>query len=74
MDTKQSFEMGTYFKVRWYAKKYHKIITRNATWDRQCKAWNSLEGIPCLTFNNYDAKTSNKYRTATNYAVLKVNL
>ena len=69
---KQQFDNGTYFKVRWFADIYQETITRNAKWDDQCKTWISKKGDQCMTFNNYDARTENKYRTAKNYEVLNV--
>ena len=60
--TNQQFDIGTYFRVRYYAKKHDKIITRRAKWDGQCKTWNSKKGIPCMTYFDVDA---DGYRTAT---------
>ena len=66
----QKFDIGTYFRVRYYAKKHEKTITRKAQWDNQCKTWNSKKGIPCMTYFDIDA---DGYRTATGrYEVLNV--
>ena len=58
----QKFDIGTYFRVRYYAKKHEKTITRKSQWDNQCKTWNSKKGIPCMTYFDVDA---DGYRTAT---------
>ena len=41
--TKQQFDIGTYFTVKYYAKKHEKTITRRAKWDGQCKTWKYLD-------------------------------
>ena len=71
MKDKQQFDIGTYYRVRWFAIKYQKTITRNAKWDNQCKVWIDKKGDQCMTFYSRDVLTRNPYRTAVNYEVLE---
>ena len=53
--TKQQFDIGTYFTVRYYAKKHEKTITRKAQWDEKCKEEISKKGIPYMIYFDVDA-------------------
>ena len=64
----QQFDIGTYFRVRYYAKKHEKIITRKAQWKEKCTEEISNKGIPYMIYFDVDA---DGYRTATGkYEVL----
>ena len=66
----QKFDIGTYFRVRYYAKKHEKTITRKAQWNEKCKEEISKKGIPYMIYFDVDA---DGYRTATGrYEVLNV--
>ena len=58
----QQFDIGTYFRVRYYAKKHEKIITRKAQWKEKCTEEISNKGIPYMIYFDVDA---DDYRTAT---------
>ena len=58
----QQFDIGTYFRVRYYAKKHEKTITRKAQWNEKCKEEISKKGIPYMIYFDVDA---DGYRTAT---------
>ena len=65
---KEQFDIGTYFRVRYYAKKHEKTITRKAQWDEKCKEEISKKGIPYMIYFDVDA---DNYRCATGkYEVL----
>ena len=44
------------FTITYYAKKYGKIITRNAKWDSLSKYWTSKVGTPLVTYYDLDAQ------------------
>ena len=58
----QKFDIGTYFRVRYYAKKHKKTITRKAQWKEKCTEEISNKGIPYMIYFDVDA---DGYRTAT---------
>ena len=68
--TKQQFDIGMYFTIKYYADKHSKTITRRAKWDEKCRTWVDKKGDQCLCFFDRDATSKNKYRTAVNYEVL----
>ena len=68
--TKQQFDIGMYFTIKYYADKHSKTITRRAKWDEKCRTWVDKKGDQCACFYDVDAPTTNKYRTAVNYEVL----
>ena len=51
----QKFDIGTYFRVRYYAKKHEKTITRKAQWNEKCKEEISKKGIPYMIYFDVDA-------------------
>ena len=64
----QQFDIGTYFRVRYYAKKHEKIITRKAQWKEKCTEEISNKGILYMIYFDVEA---DGYRTATGkYEVL----
>jgi hypothetical protein len=60
--TKQQFDIGTYFTIKYYADKHSKTITRRAQWDEKCKEQISKKGIPYMIYFDVDA---DNYRCAS---------
>ena len=59
----QKFDIGTYFRVRYYAKKHEKTITRKAQWTKDCYESNhKVKKYPYIKYFDVDA---DGYRTAT---------
>jgi len=55
------------FTITYYAKKYGKMITRNAKWDNLSKYWTSKSGNALVTYYDLDAQG---YRTCSgNYKI-----
>ena len=65
--TKQQFDIGTYFTIKYYADKHNKTITRRAKFTKECEFGNhKVHGFPYFLYFDMDAETVNPYRTATN--------
>ena len=55
------------FTITYYAKKYGKMITRNAKWDSLSKYWTSKAGNALVTYYDLDKQG---YRTCSgNYKI-----
>ena len=55
------------FTITYFAKKYGKMITRNAKWDSLSKYWTSKSGSALVTYYDLDA---HGYRTCSgNYKI-----
>ena len=52
---------GQTFKVKYFAKKHNKVISRIGKWVDDCKIWNSSKGDVLLTY--FDTEKNN-FRTA----------
>lgn len=59
---KQSFNIGQYFYIQYYARKHEATVTRAGKWTDLCRQFISKQGVPCLTYFDLD---NNGYRTAT---------
>jgi len=61
---KQQFDIGTYFTIQYYAKKYnYKKITRRAQFTKECEYGNhKVHGYPYFRYFDVDA---NGIRCAT---------
>jgi hypothetical protein len=60
-------EKGDKFKITYYSNKDQKTITRNASWNEQCREWISKAGALLLTYYDDDARG---FRTAKgNYMI-----
>jgi hypothetical protein len=60
-------EKGDKFKITYYSNKDQKTITRNASWNEQCREWISKAGSLLLTYYDDDARG---FRTAKgNYMI-----
>ena len=55
--TKQQFDIGTYFTIQYYAKKYnYKKITRRAQFTKECEYGNhKVHGFPYFKYFDVDA-------------------
>ena len=52
---------GQTFKVKYFAKKHDKVISRIGKWVDDCKIWNSSQGDVLFTY--FDVEKNN-FRTA----------
>ena len=52
---------GRTFKIKYFAKKHNKVISRIGKWVDDCKVWNSSTGDVLLTY--FDVEKKN-FRTA----------
>ena len=52
---------GRTFKIKYFAKKHNKVISRIGKWVDDCKVWNSSTGDVLLTY--FDVEKNN-FRTA----------
>ena len=49
------------FRIRYYAKKYDKEITRDGNWDHKSRVWKDKKGNTIFTYYDLDQK---EYRSA----------
>ena len=49
------------FRIRYYAKKYGKEITRDGNWDHKSRVWKDKKGNTIFTYYDLDQK---EYRSA----------
>ena len=57
----KDLEYGDEFKITYFSNKDQKTITRNATWNEQCREWVSKAGALLLTYYDNEAQG---FRTA----------
>tara|TARA_R100000306_G_scaffold54641_1_gene52017 strand:+ start:283 stop:510 length:228 start_codon:yes stop_codon:yes gene_type:complete len=71
MKEKQTFDIGTYFTIQYYANKHQKTITRRGQWTEDCLVSNhKVKGYPYIKYFDVDA---NGIRCATHkWEILKV--
>ena len=54
--TKQQFDIGTYFTIKYYADKHQKTITRRAQFTKECEYGNhKVHGFPYFRYFDVDA-------------------
>jgi len=54
--TKQQFDIGTYFTIKYYANKHSKTITRRAKFTEECEyGTHKVHGFPYFKYFDVDA-------------------
>ena len=54
--TKQQFDIGTYFTIKYYADKHNKTITRRAKFTEECEfGTHKVHGFPYFRYFDVDA-------------------